>query len=224
MKSLGRSGFLRAYAGGAAEGCLLVPCHPTFALSGSASGTRRCSCRHLSESLNSGVAPVAGAGRPPNVSHFAVGRWLGWPCQSLNWPRRNGVGIQAVGRPGSVRVVRGTGPRDGMDSLHLRDCDSELVADAGNRHTGGPPGGCPSVPSCSRLPMLRRAWRSRYTTGTGMGPPRLIHLPGALDGAVLVALVPVMLLACRGLPATFRPRPVTKARAYRIATTISRNR
>jgi ABC-type multidrug transport system fused ATPase/permease subunit len=37
----------------------LVPCHTTFALSGSASETRQCGYRHLSQSLNSGVASVA---------------------------------------------------------------------------------------------------------------------------------------------------------------------
>jgi hypothetical protein len=40
----------------------LVPCHTTFALSGSAWETRQCGYRHLSQSLNSGVASVA-AGR-----------------------------------------------------------------------------------------------------------------------------------------------------------------
>src|SRR6266487_3846123 len=40
----------------------LVSCHTTFALSGSAWETRQCGYRHLSQSLVSGVAPVA-AGR-----------------------------------------------------------------------------------------------------------------------------------------------------------------
>ena len=51
-----RGGHLAVYEATRAR---LVPCHPAFAFSGSAWETRQCGYRHLSQSLNSGVAPVA---------------------------------------------------------------------------------------------------------------------------------------------------------------------
>jgi hypothetical protein len=71
-------------------------------------------------------------------------------------------------------------------------------------------------PSCLASPLPPLEWRWPLPASTIYG--------GVLDGAVLVALAPVMLLACQGLPAPFRPRPVTNARAYSTATTINRNR
>jgi TIR domain len=114
-------------------------------------------------------------------------------------------------------------PPDGMDSQHRRDCGSELVADTGNRHGGAAwrPPFRPVVQPPAHGPLCL-AFPLPHWNGDGPLPASFIY-GGVLDGAVLVALAPVMLLACRGLPATFRPRPIRKARAYRIATTISRN-
>lgn len=80
---------------------MLVPCHPTFALSGSAWETRQCGCRYLSQSLNSGVAPVA-VGR--------VGEpWRHW----LRWTRLDDVAAdgEPIGDRGSqLRDPRSRGP------------------------------------------------------------------------------------------------------------------
>ena len=161
----------------------------------------------------------AGAGLPANVSSFAVGRWLWLATSTLEL-------AQAYrGRhPGRRQAaVRGTGPLMAWTASTgaIVAVSSWLTPGIG---TEEPPGGRPSVPSCSRLPIVHCAWRSRcpHWNGDGLLPASFIY-GGVLDRAVLVALAPVMLLACPGLPATFRPRPVTNARAYRIATTISRN-
>jgi hypothetical protein len=76
----------------------LVPCHTTFALSGSAWETRQCGYRHLSQSLNSGVAPVA------------VGR-VGEPCNEIG-----GI-MSEIAAYGTAVTVEPLPPNQSLDGL-----------------------------------------------------------------------------------------------------------